>query len=251
MSGQYDVRQNLLSTEVAEALAAPFADGEVNFKPQAISGNRALAVAFIDARTVMRRLDSAAGPGSWEFDWEPVASPDNRVAVKGRLTVLGLTRCDAGEASREEEPLKSAVSDALKRCAVHFGIGRSLYDTPPQWFGYDQGQRRWTEQPRLPGAGPAPTVTTRQGAQVRPDTGEVVIEAPAVEHLALRKSCSRMWRDLGNGENAGEYVAALKAVSGEEHHSLKEFSLAAWTEFRDHLRDELAEIAGEKGEEAA
>ncbi len=217
-----------LDKDVAAALAAPFADGEVSFKPQAVSGNRALAVAFIDARTVMRRLDSAAGPGSWEFDWEPIASPDNRVAVKGRLTVLGLTRCDAGEASREEEPLKSAVSDALKRCAVHFGVGRSLYDTPPQWYGWDQGQKRWTEQPRLPGAGPAPTVTTRHGAQVRPETGEVVTDAPGPDVRKLRGALHQLWLAKGcDGEDyalmqerwskvIGRPLGRLSSLSAEE-----------------------------------
>ncbi len=187
-----------LTPEVAKALAADFADGEVEFKPQVISVNRALAVPFINARTVMRRLDSAAGPGSWEFDWEPIASPDNRVAVKGRLNVLGLTRCDVGEASREEEPLKSAVSDALKRCAVHFGVGRSLYDTPPQWYGWDQGQRRWTEQPRLPmPAQSSPVRTTAAGAVVRAATGEVVTEAPVPDVHYLRSVLQKLWLDNG------------------------------------------------------
>jgi hypothetical protein len=39
-------------------------------------------------------------------------------------------REDAGypNSERDEEPMKAAVSDALKRCAVLFGIGRHLYD---------------------------------------------------------------------------------------------------------------------------
>jgi hypothetical protein len=38
--------------ELAAALAAPFAPDEVDWKAQAVSGNRALAVPYIDARTV-------------------------------------------------------------------------------------------------------------------------------------------------------------------------------------------------------
>ena len=35
---------------IAAALAAPFDTAEVKFKPQTVSGNRALAVPFVDAR---------------------------------------------------------------------------------------------------------------------------------------------------------------------------------------------------------
>src|SRR3954465_9472540 len=111
--------------EVQDALAAPFPEDEVEFLPRATSSGRALALAHIDARSVMRRLDAVVGPDGWSYDFE-MLSPDGK-KVKGKLTVLGVTKCDAGEAGTEEEPLKAAVSDALKRCGVHFGIGRYLY----------------------------------------------------------------------------------------------------------------------------
>jgi hypothetical protein len=60
-----------------------------------------------------------------------------------------VTKCDAGEAGDEDEPLKSAVSDALKRCAVHFGIGRYLYHLPAIWAPYDSQKRRFSEAPKL------------------------------------------------------------------------------------------------------
>src|SRR5439155_10124683 len=114
---------------------------------------------------VMRRLDAVVGPDGWWFDFEVVppapslqggGGPAERgggrstgVGVKGRLTVLGVTKCDAGEAAAEDEPLKAAVSDALKRCAVHFGVARYLYYLPQTWVPYDAQKRRFTETPRL------------------------------------------------------------------------------------------------------
>lgn len=136
-----------LTREVMEALAAPFPEEEIEFLPRAQSGGKALGLAYIDARTVMNRLDAAVGAAGWSFDFD-VLSPDGKM-VKGRLTVLGVTKCDAGEASTEDEILKSAVSDALKRCAVHFGIGRYLYYLPRVWAPYDAQKRRFTEPPRL------------------------------------------------------------------------------------------------------
>jgi len=154
--------------EVQDALAAPFPEDEIEFLPRASANGRALALAHIDARSVMRRLDAVVGPDGWTFDWEPVmldagyrmldtgasrsaSSIEHRapVRVKGKLTVLGVTKCDAGEAAAEDEPLKAAVSDALKRCAVHFGIARYLYYLPQTWVPYDPAKRRFTETPRL------------------------------------------------------------------------------------------------------
>jgi hypothetical protein len=51
------------------------------------------------------------------------------VEVLCRLTVLGITKEDVGEG----EDLKSAFSDAFKRVAVKFGVGRYLYELPKKW----------------------------------------------------------------------------------------------------------------------
>ena len=133
--------------EISEALAAPFAEDEVDFLPRSSANGKARALPYIDARSVMRRLDAVVGPGNWSFDFDLLSTTGKM--VKGKLTVLGVTKCDAGESNDEGEPLKSAVSDALKRTAVHFGVGRYLYYLPAQWAPYDSQKRRFTETPRL------------------------------------------------------------------------------------------------------
>ena len=142
------------SREVQKALAAPFPADEIEFLPRASAGGRALALAHIDARSVMRRLDEVVGAEGWQFDFE-CQTPDGK-KVKGILSVLGVTKCDAGEAAAEDEPLKAAVSDALKRCGVHFGIARYLYYLPQMWVPYDAAKRRFTETPSI-----APRALTR------------------------------------------------------------------------------------------
>lgn len=133
--------------DVLEALGAPFPEDEVEFLPRGNWEGKARALPYIDARSVMRRLDAAVGSGNWSFDFD-VLSPDGKM-VRGKLTVLGVTKCDAGEGGSEDEVLKSAVSDALKRAAVHFGIGRYLYYLPSVWAPYDQRKRQFSETPRL------------------------------------------------------------------------------------------------------
>jgi hypothetical protein len=52
--------------------------------------------------------------------------------------------------------LKAAFSDALKRAAVKFGIGRYLYRLPQQWADYDPAKRQFSAAPRLPDWAQAP-----------------------------------------------------------------------------------------------
>src|SRR5437588_11477105 len=103
--------------EVQDALMAPFPDDEIEFLPRASANGRALALAHIDARSVMRRLDAVVGPDGWWFDFEVLPTPAASqqpppseggggraergggrpagVGVKGRPPVLGVTECDA------------------------------------------------------------------------------------------------------------------------------------------------------------
>jgi hypothetical protein len=107
------------------ALAAPFESQEVRVRTQA---NRQLA--YITARTAMNRLDSVLGPENW---WDEYVPGENSVLC--RLTVRlpdgsTLTKADAGgyagmPDSGDDD--KSGYSDAFKRAAVKFGVGRYLY----------------------------------------------------------------------------------------------------------------------------
>jgi len=93
---------------------------------------------YIDARTAMDELDLKYGADNWDFAWELLGD----WAVKGKLTIrkgdIVISREDVGYPNSEKtkkdkdktEWLKDAVSDALKRCAVQFDIGRFLYDAP-------------------------------------------------------------------------------------------------------------------------
>lgn len=136
-----------LTEEVFLALAAPFPEDEIGFLPRGGSGGQAAAIPYVGAKTVMNRLDFVVKPQNWSFDWQAIGGDCKR--IKGTLTVCGVSKSDAGEANAEDEPLKSAVSDALKRCALHFGIGRYLRYIPAEWVPYDAAKRRFTERPRI------------------------------------------------------------------------------------------------------
>lgn len=138
---------------IAQALAAPFDPSEVKFKPQAVSGNRALAVPFVDARVIQDRLDDVLGVMGWQDRYECL--PDGAVVcrLRIRLGTEWITKEDVGGQSEqpdEGDRRKAAFSDALKRAAVKFGIGRYLYRCKPQWVDYDPQKRQILRPPALP-----------------------------------------------------------------------------------------------------
>ncbi|HEV2460201.1 MAG TPA: Rad52/Rad22 family DNA repair protein [Ktedonobacterales bacterium] len=113
-------------------MGAPFAPEGVEWRPQGKTapGARVQLVAYVDARTVMERLDAVVGVGGWSFALEPIVldAAELRVA-RGRRTIGGVSRDDVGTASNWE-PSNGCASDALKRAAVLWGIGRYLYALP-------------------------------------------------------------------------------------------------------------------------
>jgi hypothetical protein len=126
--------------EIASQLAAPFDVADVEWRPSGKAGanQRTSLVAYVDARTVQDRLDAVIGVRGWSFDWQPVSVEGGEVKqAKGILTIHGVTKCDVGTASNWEAS-KGAVSDALKRAAVHFGVGRYLYELPAVTVALDE-----------------------------------------------------------------------------------------------------------------
>ncbi|MEN6358143.1 MAG: Rad52/Rad22 family DNA repair protein [Armatimonadota bacterium] len=130
-----------LTDEMVKRLCAPLPKEGLSMKPGSVTkdGSAALVLTYMDSRTAQARLDDVA-PGDWEFDWEVVHEEEKKLTVKGIMTVAGKTRRDAGQASDEDEIYKSAVSDAFKRCAVMFGVGRYLYDMPKTYWPGQRGQ---------------------------------------------------------------------------------------------------------------
>src|SRR5262249_39341643 len=63
-----------------KALAPPFDPTEVRFKPAVVSGNRALALAYVDARVIQDRLDEVLGVTGWQDDYDCL--PDGSVVCR-------------------------------------------------------------------------------------------------------------------------------------------------------------------------
>jgi hypothetical protein len=137
-----------------KALAEDFPKSAVSWRSQSLTkdGKKAMALAYIDARDVMDRLDTICGPANWQDRYEFHGSR-TVCYLSIRIDEEWITKADgAGDSDVEAE--KGAISDALKRAAVKWGIGRYLYAMPTPWVpceSYDKNGKlywsKWTADP--------------------------------------------------------------------------------------------------------
>ena len=148
-----DVRPEVSTKETTLSLAEPFDPAELKYKPQVVNGNRAIAVTYIDARLIQDRLDEVVGVENWQDEYQPLPGGSVLCRLRVRIGKRWITKMDVGSPSEqpdEGDRTKAAFSDALKRAAVKFSIGRYLYRLPVQWVDYDPKKRRIVAPPKLP-----------------------------------------------------------------------------------------------------
>lgn len=130
-----------LTGDVTRELRRPFGVGAVEFRPigKASGGAtpKCAIVFYIDSRLVVDRLNQVAGPENWSDAYQPLAPAElaNTLyfPVECRLSVFGVVKADVGQGANQvldDKAWKTAYSDALKRAAVKFGVGRFLYSIP-------------------------------------------------------------------------------------------------------------------------
>lgn len=125
-------------------LRYPFRPDEIEWRIQNASIDTqntekswAIAVPYIEARAIMNRLDEVVGPSNWFAKFYPwrndcqlchlsiLCRVEDPVSPEGFRTEW-ITKVD-GAPGTEYEEIKGGLSAALKRAAVHWGIGRYLY----------------------------------------------------------------------------------------------------------------------------
>src|SRR5262249_12088406 len=89
--------------DIAKALATPFAPVDVHFRPGPIQGKRALALAYVDVRAIMDRLDAVLGVDGWEDTYVPLASGSVMCRLKLRVGETWVERADVGGPSKQPD----------------------------------------------------------------------------------------------------------------------------------------------------
>ena len=132
----YETAQDLF-----DALCMPFAAEEIDWRIGSTTADKSkgMALAYMDARAVMDRLDGVCGPDGWQCNY----------LVTGPLAVCNIgVRMPNGEwiwkadgaGATDVEGEKGMLSDALKRAAVRWGVGRYLYDLESGFVALERGK---------------------------------------------------------------------------------------------------------------
>lgn len=121
-------------------LSQPFDVSKVKWRLQSTNDDKTggYAVPYLDSRTIGQRLDDVVGQMRWKDDYRPWM---NTQEGPSQLCIIYIYDDDLkewvgksdGAGVSKKEPVKGGISDAFKRAAVKWGIGRYLYSMNPIW----------------------------------------------------------------------------------------------------------------------
>lgn len=120
------------------ALSAPFRNDEIEWRVGRTYNDKGLALAYMDARAAMKRLDDVCGVNGWQ-NRHPYANGKTCCEIGiwcGENHGWVWKANGAGDTQFEGD--KGAFSDAFKRACVQWGIGRYLYDMPNIYVGIEK-----------------------------------------------------------------------------------------------------------------
>ena len=130
--------------EIIRQLKAPFLFEEVEAKVQVTTQDKTkgMAVFYLDVRAVQERLDRVLGTFGWRNEY--VLWQD-----KSQICGLSIYNAERGEwvakydgaENSDIEAVKGGLTDAFKRAAVLWGIGRYLYQMEGVWVEVEQRGR--------------------------------------------------------------------------------------------------------------
>lgn len=179
-------------TEIMKELSRPFPDTEIEWRINQ-SGKKsngeiwATILPYINARAVTSRLDEVVGAENWEDSYEEIEGKESSgILCSLSITWEGktVTKTD-GAGYTDVESIKGGISDALKRAAAKFGIGKYLYYLDGPFFaliGPNGKERGKLPTPKggdkfmydVPSIDPDKTTRKLEETFTRPAKGDIV-----------------------------------------------------------------------------
>lgn len=113
---------------------------EIECRVGTMKQNGCSLLLYKDARVDMRMLDEVYGPNNWQRYHELInGNLFCTIAVWDTEKGAWVTKQDVGTESNTEKE-KGQASDAFKRAAFNWGIGRELYTAPFVWISLDASE---------------------------------------------------------------------------------------------------------------
>ena len=129
----------------------PFQVSEIHWRigRKSKAGDTATALAYINARDAMKRLDDVVGINGWQDAYEETRTGRVICSLSVRIDNEWIAKSD-GAGGTNIEGDKGGISDAFKRAAVKFGIGRYLYYLDGSLYQPIDKRNKFKQTPILP-----------------------------------------------------------------------------------------------------
>lgn len=141
-----------------QAMTAPVEFEDIGWRIISTYENNGLVAPYINARAIQDRLDAVLGPENWQSEFTSIPASQKepgghvcRLRIYYPETGVWITKSD-GAGSTAVQPIKGGISDAFKRAAAAWGIGRYLYKFTPLWVKLDRREIAEKELPQLQAA---------------------------------------------------------------------------------------------------
>lgn len=150
--------------DIYQKLRAPLSSKLISWRAGRKASNDTMgqALPFITPRVIQNKLDDIMGPENWRNSFLANTLGAGMASVIAiielRLNGEWIAKSDAaqvdtfkedGQNNSKEIAIKGAYSDAFKRAAVMWGLGRYLYEFEAPWVALD-ANKRLSETPILP-----------------------------------------------------------------------------------------------------
>lgn len=124
------------AADILEELAAPFSKKDIQYRvlrhwSRGKNGYSVLLATYVTNRAIQTRLDGVMGIDGWKNEFKDM-NGGILCGLSLRIDGEWITRWDGAEPTHVE-PFKGGLSDAMKRAASQWGIGRYLYRLGEQY----------------------------------------------------------------------------------------------------------------------
>lgn len=139
--------------EIQEKLLEPFAPKDIEWRIGATNTAKTSGIAFpyLTNRAIQKRLDEVFGIFGWKNEF--ITSDKSKICgISIKVGDEWVTKYDGAD-DTNIEATKGGVSNAMKRAAVQWGIGRYLYKVPNQWVAIEPAGKSYKikgKPPELP-----------------------------------------------------------------------------------------------------
>lgn len=137
-----------MTEKQAKLLAYPFTADEIEWRILLTTKDKSKGqvAAYIDSRAIQKRLDDVLGRENWKNHF--ITMPGSSNSTTAHICEISIyypdrqewiTKSD-GAGSTDIEPIKGGLSNAFKRAASIWNIGRYLYELPGIWVLLKDGK---------------------------------------------------------------------------------------------------------------